>query len=110
MAEDQYLYAVARIRTKELAPLSASFFEQLLSAPDYESCIRLLREKGWEGGGTDWEEMLSGQRRRTWELMEELLGDTSVFHVFLYANDYSNLKAAVKDTRRHPHGTCECLY
>lgn len=99
MAEDQYLYAVARIRTKELALLSASFFEQLLSAPDYESCIRLLREKGWEGGGTDWEEMLSGQRRRTWELMEELLGDTSVFHVFLYANDYSNLKAAVKSCR-----------
>ena len=46
MAEDQYLYAVARIRTKELSLLSASFFEQLLSAPDYEACIRLLREKG----------------------------------------------------------------
>ncbi len=99
MAEDQYLYAVARIRTKELSLLSASFFEQLLSAPDYESCIRLLKEKGWEGGKADWEEMLSEQRRRTWELMKELLGDVSVFDVFLYANDYSNLKAAVKTCR-----------
>ena len=99
MAEDQYLYAVARIRTKELSLLSASFFEQLLSAPDYEACIRLLREKGWEGGQNDWEEMLSRERQKTWKLMEELLGDTSVFDVFLYANDYSNLKAAVKGCR-----------
>ena len=67
-----------------------------MSAPDYEACIRLLREKGWEGGQNDWEEMLSRERQKTWKLMEELLGDTSVFDVFLYANDYSNLKAAVK--------------
>ena len=59
-----------------------SFFEQLLSAPDYEACIRLLREKGWEGGQNDWEEMLSRERQKTWKLMEELLGDTSVFDVF----------------------------
>ena len=99
MADNQYLYEVARIRTKELSLLSADFFEQLLSAPDYETCIRLLREKGWEGGQDDWEEMLARERRKTWELMEELLGDTSVFNVFLYANDYSNLKAAVKSCR-----------
>ena len=99
MADNQYLYEVARIRTKELSLLSADFFEQLLSAPDYETCIRLLKEKGWEGGQDDWEEMLARERRRTWELMEELLGDTSVFNVFLYANDYSNLKAAVKSCR-----------
>ena len=99
MADNQYLYEVARIRTKELSLLSADFFEQLLSAPDYETCIRLLKEKGWEGGQDDWEEMLARERRKTWELMEELLGDTSVFNVFLYANDYSNLKAAVKSCR-----------
>ena len=33
MADNQYLYEVARIRTKELSLLSADFFEQLLSAP-----------------------------------------------------------------------------
>ena len=82
MADNQYLYEVARIRTKELSLLSADFFEQLLSAPDYETCIRLLKEKGWEGGQDDWEEMLARERRKTWELMEELLGDTSVFNVF----------------------------
>ena len=99
MADNQYLYEVARIRTKELSLLSADFFEQLLSAPDYETCIRLLKEKGWEGGQDDWEEMLARERRKTWELMEELLGDTSVFNVFLYAYDYSYLKAAVKRCR-----------
>lgn len=103
MAENQYLYQVARIRTKELSLLSADFFEQLLAAPDDESCIRLLREKGWEGGQEDWEEMLSRERSKTWEFMKELLGDTSVFNVFLYGNDYSNLKAAVKSCK-HPAG------
>ena len=99
MADNQYLYEVARIRTKELSLLSAEFFEQLLSAPDYDACIRLLKEKGWESGRDDWEEMLAKERQKTWELMEELVGDTSVFDVFLYANDYSNLKAAVKSCR-----------
>ena len=46
MADNQYLYEVARIRTKELSLLSADFFEQLLSAPDYETCIPLLKEPG----------------------------------------------------------------
>ena len=64
MADNQYLYEVARIRTKELSLLSAEFFEQLLSAPDYDACIRLLKEKGWESGRDDWEEMLAKERQK----------------------------------------------
>ena len=40
--------------------------------------------------------MLCREREKTWKLMEERLCDTSVFDVYFYANDYSNLKAAVK--------------
>lgn len=104
MAKNDYTYAVARIRAREGKLLSASFLEQLVSAPDCDSCIRLLREKGW--GDKDGEapfELLSKERERLWELMEELVGDLSVFNVFLYGNDYHNLKAAIKETCMDVH-------
>lgn len=100
MAKEQYVYAVARIRSKELSLLPASFLEQLLAAPDETACMKLLEQKGWEGAKSgDEEQMLEQERKKTWDLMRELLGDVSVFDVFLYANDYNNLKAAVKSCR-----------
>lgn len=36
MAKDQYVYAVARIRSKELSLLSGSVIEQLLGAKGYD--------------------------------------------------------------------------
>lgn len=97
MHEKQYTYAVARIRSKELALLSASFLEQLLSAGSYDNCLHLLAEKGWgSDGASDAEALLQGEREKTWHLIRELVDDMSVFDVFLYANDYHNLKAAIK--------------
>ena len=50
MAEKQYAYAVARIRSKELGLLTGAFIEQLLAAKDESECLRLLAEKGWSTG------------------------------------------------------------
>lgn len=47
MAKDQYVYAVARIHSKELSLLSGSVIEQLLGAKGYDECLQLLREKNW---------------------------------------------------------------
>lgn len=107
MAENEYTYAVARIRSKELALLSASFLEQLLAAKSYEECIQLLNDRGWGAdSGEPAEVMLQGEKKKTWDLIAELVDDMSVFDVFLYANDYHNLKAAIKKTcteTNHPH-------
>lgn len=105
MPDNGYIYAVARIRTKELQLLTASFLEQLLAAPSEEQCLRLLREHGWDGESHDADKMLAQERRKTWSLIGELVPDLSVFHVFLYQYDYHNLKAAVKESCRsgiHP--------
>ncbi|MFQ9705394.1 MAG: V-type ATPase subunit [Enterocloster clostridioformis] len=100
MADKQYVYAVARIRSKELSLLSGAFLEQLTAAKDYDECIQLLMEKGWgEDGITNAGDILAIEKRKTWELINELLKDMSVFDVFLYANDYHNLKAAIKEVR-----------
>lgn len=94
MSRNDYIYAVARIRTKELSLLSGPFLEQLLALPDEAQCLRLLREHGWSDGTA--EEMLSAETEKTWSRIAELVDDLSVFDVFLYRYDYHNLKAAVK--------------
>lgn len=97
MSEKQYTYAVARIRSKELTLLNASFLEQLLASKSYDECLRLLTEKGWGGDGVATAEaLLQGEQEKTWALIGELVDDLSAFDVFLYANDYHNLKAAIK--------------
>ena len=96
MADMEYAYAVARIRGKELTLLTGDFLEQLIGAASSEDCIRLLKEKGWKEE-TDDEAMLEAEREKTWNLIRELAKDMSPFDVFLYVNDYHNLKAAIKE-------------
>lgn len=99
MAVKQYTYAVARIRSKEISMLNKQSLEQLLACKTYDECIRLLKDKGWGKADVNTaEEMIKLEVDRMWDLMEELVEDVSVFDVFLYANDYHNLKAALKQT------------
>jgi len=98
VSEELYTYAVARIRSKELLLFNSQMMETLLGCKDYEECIRMLQEKGWGNSeSATAEEILSVEREKTWDLIEELVKDISVFDVFLYANDYHNLKAALKE-------------
>ncbi|MEG2349382.1 MAG: V-type ATPase subunit [Hungatella sp.] len=100
MSDHQYVYAVARIRGRELSLLSGSFLDQLTSARSYEECLQLLSEKGWGSeGAKNAEALLEEERKKTWGLIGELLEDLSIFDVFLYANDYHNLKAAMKEAQ-----------
>lgn len=101
MADKQYIYAVTRIRKKELSLLNKSDIEQLLNCKSENECLRFLVDKGWgKNGNETGEELLTLERLKTWELMQELVDDMSVFHTFLYGNDYHNLKAAIKQVYR----------
>ncbi|HKL99574.1 MAG TPA: V-type ATPase subunit [Mobilitalea sp.] len=97
MTDKQYLYAVARIRSRELALLSKSDIDQLMNCKNEKDCLRLLADKGWgKSENANSEQLLTSEREKTWELMRELVEDMSVFHTFLYGNDFHNLKAAIK--------------
>ncbi len=106
MAKPDYIYAVARIRAKELLCFGSPAMEQLTACKTYEECLRMLNEKGWGNGsaGQTPESLLDGERNKTWEQLRELVEDMSVFDVFLYANDYHNLKAAIKENYAPSHG------
>ena len=102
ITDKQYIYAVARIRSKELALFSKSDIEQLMSCSTEMDCLRFLADKGWgsDGRHTTSEQLLVSEREKTWELLKELVEDISVFNTFLYGNDYHNLKAAIKQVYR----------
>ncbi len=97
MPDKEYIYAVARIRAKELTLLPQAFLEQLAGAPSEADALRLLKEHGWEDKGKNSREMLEAEEQKTWALLRELLDDLSVFDVFLLEVDYHNLKAAIKE-------------
>ena len=99
MSDMDYVYAVARIRSKELSLFSDAVMEQLLARPDYEACVSFLLEKGWGGADTprDGEAILAKEREKTWADIRELTPDMSVFQFLDYTNVFHNLKAAVKE-------------
>ncbi len=98
MAE-QYIYAVARVRSRELSLLNESVIAQLCASPDEEDCLRILNEKGWGNSDLPSEEMFREEEKKTWAFIRELVPDQmQVFDVFRLANDYHNLKAAIKES------------
>lgn len=96
MADNEYVYAVARIRTKELSLLTSQSIEQLMACKTYDDCLHFLADKGWDYADGSAEKMLTAESEKTWELIGGMVDGMSVFDVFLYANDFHNLKAAVK--------------
>lgn len=100
------IYAVARVRSKELSLLTRQDIDQLLSCKTYDECVRVLHDKGW-GTGEDnsSEALLSAEEEKTWAFIREITEDLTPFRVLLIPTDYNNLKAAVKCvvTNTEPH-------
>ena len=98
MAE-QYIYAVARIRSRELSLLNEAVISQLSAAATEEDCLRILNEKNWGNPDLPSEEMFQEENKKTWALIRELVpNNMQIFDVFRLEKDYHNLKAAVKES------------
>ena len=98
MADNEYIFAVARTRVLETRLLSDAFIGQLVAAPDLDHCRRLLSEKGWD-------ENLTREEEKIWETVKELGIPMESFDVLTYPKLYHNLKAAIKEAatpERHP--------
>jgi V/A-type H+-transporting ATPase subunit C len=95
----EYIYAVTSIHGYEKYLLSAQDMERLILAPDANTCFQLLAEKGWEptdGKANDADALTKGESKKTYALVEELIGDLAPFNVLFCENDFHNLKAAIK--------------
>lgn len=92
-----FIYAVARIRCKELELLTKQDIEQLMACTAYDDCLKVLADKGW--GNSDEasaEALLSYEAEKTWLLIRELTPDLTPFDVLIFPIDYNNLKAVIK--------------
>lgn len=99
MKNEQYIYAVARIRANEKNLLSSAEIEQLITASSVEKAIELLKIKGWSSGKTadfNIDEAVKFEQKKLWTLLNECVGDESVLHALTTENDFFNLKAAIK--------------
>jgi len=101
MAEKTYNYAVARIRVLEKYLLNKQTLNNMVEAKTPEDALKVLKEAGY-GDGTEndtvhgYEKLLSKEVKKTYALMEELVPKEKMFDVFLYKNDYHNLKVLIK--------------
>lgn len=95
--QQDFTYAVARIRFRETKLLSDTDLNALLMSSDVDAVMRLLRDKGW-GDNTDCrpEELLSLEENKLWEFINETVDDISVLNFLLIPNDYHNLKVILK--------------
>ena len=94
---EEFIYAVARVRSKELGLLNRQDVDQLMACRSYEECLRTLSDKGWGAGETSSAEaILAAEEEKTWAFIHELTEDMTPFQVLLFPTDYNNLKAAIK--------------
>jgi len=100
--QQDYTYAVARIRYRENKLLSDADLNALLSAKDADAVMRLLRDKGWgdNGSDSDPEMLLRRESEKAWEFIDEIVPDRESFAFLLAPNDFHNLKVAVKAITR----------
>lgn len=102
----EYIYAVARIKARELSLLTQQDIDRLMACKTPAECLRALADKGWGANGEQTAEaVLAAEAEKTWALIHELTPDLSPFDVLLYPIDFNNLKAAVKCTvtNTEPH-------
>lgn len=99
MTDLRYTYAVARIRALEVALFNKGIIDQLMACQTEEQCLQFLNEKGWgdPSAPLNADAMLEREEAKTWEVIEELAVDMSVFDVLSYPNLFHNLKAAIKE-------------
>ena len=100
MGEKLYPYAVARIRMLERSLLTEKNYIQMAEAKNADEAMKILLEAGYsEFGQADakgFEPLLSAQLAKAYSDVRELVAEENFMDVFLYKNDYHNLKVLVK--------------
>ena len=100
--QQDYTYAVARIRYRESRLLSNSDLNTMLAAKDAAAVIRTLRDKGWGDSSSDDspEALLRVEEDKLWRFIDEIVPERSTFDFLLVPNDYHNMKVAIKAITR----------
>jgi V/A-type H+-transporting ATPase subunit C len=100
MGEKIYPYAVARIRMLERSLLTEKNYTQMAEAKNADEALKVLIEAGYGEGfnveAKNFENLLSKQLSKAYADVRELVADENFMDVFLYKNDYHNIKVLIK--------------
>jgi len=99
MGKKIYPYAVARIRMLERSLLTEKEYTQMIDARSADEAMKILMDAGYGEFGMadarDFETLLSAQLSKAYSDVRELTTE-NFMDVFLYKNDYHNLKVLIK--------------
>lgn len=99
--ENIYPYAAARIKAIETKLLTKKDYIQMAEAKNAEAAFRTIAEAGYndlkaDETVRDFENVLSAEVSKTYELLNKLVPGERFINVFLLKNDYHNLKVLIK--------------
>lgn len=98
MKDTEYAFGTAKIRAVENALLKKADIEQLISAGHVSTALGILADKGYNTGlgARSLSNIFKSEREKLWRLMDEVSCGNEYFKIFLYKNDYHNLKVVLK--------------
>lgn len=102
MNQDDYAYATARIRAREIKLLESSRFDRMIEAPSAEEAFKVLSEAEYGAGGSSFESVfsyetiLAGEMKKTYSLLEEIAPQIEVIRALQRRHDYFNVKVLLK--------------
>jgi V/A-type H+-transporting ATPase subunit C len=98
----RYAYATGRIRVLESKLLSASRVEKMIESPTISDALIYLEDTAYDdtiGEVTDpehYEDLVLNEKRFAFDLMEQLVIDEEIRHMFRIPYDFNNLKLLLK--------------
>lgn len=99
MKEQDYAFAVARIRANEAKLLTSQDYDNLISADNINACYDILASKNLVDRTKEIpsvSQLVNGWSKDLWTLVTESVPDKKEAEIFCVENDFFNLKAAVK--------------
>ena len=98
---EDYMFASAYIRCQEKYLLSSEKAEKMLEAKTPDEALKVLYELNYGDGSSEvsaseFEVLLSQELEKAYNLVLPLAPDREYFVIFLYPNDYHNVKTLLK--------------
>lgn len=84
-----YSNGVASAKSREL--FSKSFYDQLINAKDYNSCLELISSTFWVGETQDIDKMLDSKKQELFDFIKYNSPSREIIDFFLLAQDFDNL-------------------
>ena len=97
MKDTEFAFAVAKIRANESKLLSGDVIENLISAQNYEMCIKLLKDASFiDSDVQNIDEVLDKKLMDAYALVIDVAPEKNCLDFLVVQNDFHNVKCAIK--------------